>query len=114
MGNTHLTVQGTMSYAKHAVCAKVGIEGAWKAQAETLPGALLTFPTRMNYLDSTGEKQPAPARSKSPALQTGEQVLSVHTREVQVYPAPAICFPAGDQSHGQWPPALAGRSKHPT
>lgn len=58
MGNTHLTVQWTLSYAKHAVCAKADIEGAGKEQAEMLPGALTVFLRRMSYLGG-GERQPA-------------------------------------------------------
>lgn len=83
MGNTHLTVQGPLSYAKHAVCAKVDIEGAGKGQAEMLPGALKTFLRRMSYLGGE-ERQPALAQGY-PASRMGEQVLCIHTREVHIY-----------------------------
>lgn len=106
-------MQGIASYAKHAVCAKVGIKGARKGQAEMLPGALPMFLRRVRSLGSGGERQPANWRTANPALQMGEQVLCVHTREVQVYPAPATHFSEDDQSQGQWAPAFAGRSKHP-
>lgn len=107
MGNTHLTGQGTASYAEHAVGAKVGMEGAWKGQAETLPGAL----PKVSKEDELFEKGNQRWLRASPALQMGEQVLCVHAREVQVYPAPATHFPEDDQSPGQWAPALAGRNK---
>lgn len=69
MGNTHLTAQRTVSYAKHPVCA-VGMEGAQKGQAEMLPGALPMFPRRTSYLGSRGERQPALAQSE-PCLTDG-------------------------------------------
>lgn len=69
MGNTHLTVQGRVSYAKHAACV-VGMEGAQKGQAEMLPGALPTFLRRMSYLGSRGERQPALAQ-REPCLTDG-------------------------------------------
>lgn len=96
MANTHLTVQGTVSFVKHAVCAKVSIDRG-SIERTGRATAWQCFWGRW-AAEQKGNQHWLRA---SPALQMGEQVQYVHTREVQVYPAPATHFPEDDPSEGQ-------------